>query len=146
MDHDVDVIRVVERRGGSIERGIVEVPFRRSGLPNEPGEIAPVLLVTGSAAFGGEIILVPPIELGLGRQRRLVGFLAADQITLTETRALQRSGHNAATMSAVRAPQSKPARVAFPIRSASIKATISSATTDCWPLRNVSPERNRVVP
>ena len=37
-------------------------------------------VVAGPAAFGGEIILVPPLELGLRRQRHLAGFLAADQI------------------------------------------------------------------
>ena len=41
----------------------------------------PVFVVAGPAAFGGEIILVPPLQLGLRRQRRLAGFLAADQIT-----------------------------------------------------------------
>ena len=38
------------------------------------------LLVAGPAAFGREVELVPPFELGLGRQRHLAGFLAADQI------------------------------------------------------------------
>jgi hypothetical protein len=40
----------------------------------------PVFVVADPAAFGGEIILVPPLKLGLRRQRRLAGFLAADQI------------------------------------------------------------------
>src|SRR5215212_7504330 len=33
------------------------------------------------AAFRGKVILVPPLELSLWRQRQLVGFTAADQIT-----------------------------------------------------------------
>src|SRR6202140_1835600 len=41
----------------------------------------PVFVVAGAAAFGGEIKLVPPLKLGLWRQRHLAGFLAADQIT-----------------------------------------------------------------
>ena len=41
-------------------------------------------------------------------------------------------------MSAVRAPQSKPATIARSISSASISAMVSTATTDCWPLRSVS--------
>jgi hypothetical protein len=49
-------------------------------------------------------------------------------------------------MSAVRAPQSKPATIAFWMPSASIKATMSTAIAACWPLRSVSAERNRVVP
>ena len=52
----------------------------------------------------------------------------------------------AAMMLAVRAPQSKAPMVALLILSASISATISSATAACWPLRTVSFERKRVVP
>ena len=59
---------------------------------------------------------------------------------------MQRSGQSAATMSAVRAPQSKPAMIAFSILSASIKAMMSTATADGWPLRTVSLDRKRVVP
>jgi hypothetical protein len=46
----------------------------------------------------------------------------------------------------VRAPRSKPARIAFSILRASIKAKISTATTDCGPFLGVSLERKRVVP
>ncbi len=35
MDHDADVIQIVEERCGAIERGIIEVPFRRTVLPDE---------------------------------------------------------------------------------------------------------------
>ena len=38
------------------------------------------VLVARPAARGGEITLVPPCELGLGRQRPLVDLPAADQI------------------------------------------------------------------
>jgi hypothetical protein len=60
--------------------------------------------------------------------------------------ALQRCGQSAATMLAVRAPQSKPPIVACSILSASIKATMSVASAAGWPLRNVSLLRKRVVP
>ena len=80
VDDDVDVIRVVERRRAAIEGGIVEAPLRRSGPPDQLGEVAPVLVVAGPAAVGGEVVLVPPLELGLRRQRQLAGFLAADQV------------------------------------------------------------------
>src|SRR5215469_10400908 len=33
MDYDTDVVRIVERLRGAVERGIVEVPFWRSRLP-----------------------------------------------------------------------------------------------------------------
>ena len=39
VDHDVDMIRVVERPGGAIEGGIVEVPLRRRELPNKLGKV-----------------------------------------------------------------------------------------------------------
>ena len=80
VDDDGDVIRIVEGRRAAIERGVVEVPLRRSELPDELRKIVPVFLVAGPAALGGEIELVPPFELGLRRQRHLAGFLAADQI------------------------------------------------------------------
>ena len=55
VDHDGDVIRVVEGRRAAIERGIVEVPLRRSELPDQLRKIVPVFVVAGPAAFGGEI-------------------------------------------------------------------------------------------
>src|SRR5207253_1134752 len=80
MDHDADMIRIVEGRCAALEGGIVEVPFWRSDLPNELRKVVPVFIVAGAAAFGGKIILVPPCELSLWRQRHLASFLAADQI------------------------------------------------------------------
>ena len=80
MDRDVDVIRIVERRRRAIEGGVVKVPFRRGELPDQFCKIVPVFLVAVAAAFGGEIILVPPLQLGLRRKRHLAGLLAADQI------------------------------------------------------------------
>ena len=68
------MVRIVERRGAAIEGGVVEVPLRRGELPDQPGEIAPVLVVARAAALGGEIVLVPPLQLGLRRQRHPVGF------------------------------------------------------------------------
>src|SRR5262249_24663139 len=81
MDHDADVIRVVEGRGTTIERGIIEVPLRRRELPNELREVVSISVVAGPAALGGKVILVPPLELGLWRQRFLASFLTADQVT-----------------------------------------------------------------
>src|SRR5690242_13922636 len=45
VDHDADVIRVVERRCAPLERRVAEVPFGRGELPDELVEVAPVLLV-----------------------------------------------------------------------------------------------------
>jgi hypothetical protein len=81
MDDDCHVIRVVERRGAAIERGVVEFPLWRRKLPDELRKLAPVLVITGPAAFGGEAELIPPLQLGARRQRRLAGLLAANQIS-----------------------------------------------------------------
>ena len=80
VDHDRHVIRVVERGGAALERGVVEVPLRRGRPPDEPRELAPVALVPGPAALGREVVLVPPLPLGLRRQRQLAGLLTSDQI------------------------------------------------------------------
>ena len=81
MDHDADMIRVLEGRGAPIERRVIEVPARRSEPPDELRKIAAICLVAGAAAFRGEIELVPPFELGFRWQRHLVGVSAADQVT-----------------------------------------------------------------
>jgi hypothetical protein len=51
VDHDADMIRVVEGRGAAREGGLVEVPFRRSDLPDELCKVAPVSLVAGPASI-----------------------------------------------------------------------------------------------
>ena len=66
MDHDGDVVRVVERRRSAIERGIVEIPFRRCDLPDELPEIVPIFVVAEHAAFSGKIILIPPLDSAFG--------------------------------------------------------------------------------
>ena len=81
MDHDRDMIRVVEGGGGAIEQSVIEAPLWRRGLPNELGEVVPVFLIAGAAAFSGEIELIPPLEFRLRWQRLLVGLRRADQIT-----------------------------------------------------------------
>ena len=80
VDDDADVIRVVEGRGAAIERRVIEVPFRRRGLPDQPRKLPPIGLVADAAAFGREVELIPPLELGLGWQRLLVRLPAADQV------------------------------------------------------------------
>jgi len=86
VDHDGDVIRIVECRRAALESGIVEVPFWRSEPPNELGKIAPVFVIAIAAAVGGEIILVPPLQLGTRRQRQPARLLTTDQtVSLQET-------------------------------------------------------------
>src|SRR3546814_2706272 len=43
-------------------------------------KLLPVPCVAGLAPFGGEIVLVPPFEFGLRRQRHPARLTAADQI------------------------------------------------------------------
>src|SRR5262245_58365543 len=62
VDRNGDVIRIVEGRRRPIERGVVEIPLRRRGLPDESSKVARVFFVAGLAAVGGEVILVPPFE------------------------------------------------------------------------------------
>src|SRR6266478_2244618 len=81
MDHEADMIRIVEVRGTALERSIVEDPLWRSNLPNEFRKVVPVFIVADPASFRGKIILVPPFELSLWRQRHLADFLSADWIT-----------------------------------------------------------------
>jgi hypothetical protein len=80
VNHDVDVVRVVEGCGATVERRLVEVPLGRGRLPDEPGEFASMFVVAGPATFGGEVELVPPGQLRRRWQWRLVSGLAADQV------------------------------------------------------------------
>ena len=80
VDHDVDVVRVVERRRGAVEGGVVDVPLRRGDPPDQPGELARVAPVAEPAPLGREVEQVPPAELGLRRQRLLVDLDAPDQV------------------------------------------------------------------
>src|SRR5690348_4156321 len=45
MDHDADMIGIVEGGGAALEGGLVEVPFGRSELPDELREIMAVFVV-----------------------------------------------------------------------------------------------------
>jgi hypothetical protein len=48
VNRDGNVVRVVERCRGAIERGIIELLPRRSDLPNQLREIAPLFVVADS--------------------------------------------------------------------------------------------------
>src|SRR5258708_17935637 len=67
VGYDRDMIGVVERSGGAIKRGIIEIPLRRSELPDQLREVVPVFVIADPAAFGGKIKLVPPLQFGLWR-------------------------------------------------------------------------------
>src|ERR1700743_2363907 len=48
VDDDADVIVIVEGGRAAIEGGVVEIPFRRSELPNQLRKIVPVFFVTST--------------------------------------------------------------------------------------------------
>src|SRR5262249_3704929 len=81
MDRNRNMVRIFEGGRAALERGVIEIPFRRSLLPDQLRKIVPVLVVAFPAAFGREIKLIPPFEFRLWRQRNLARFLATDQIT-----------------------------------------------------------------
>ena len=74
VDDDVDMVWVFERFRAANERRIVERPLRRREFPDQLREIVPVFLVARASAIGGEIELIPPLQLRFGRKRRLRGF------------------------------------------------------------------------
>ena len=76
-----DMARIVEGNSGAIEYGVVEILLRRCELPDQPREIMSIFVIAGLATVGGEVILVLPLQLRCGRQRRLVRLLVADQVT-----------------------------------------------------------------
>ncbi len=49
--YDLDMIRIVERRGAALERGVVEIPLWRCDLPDEFRKVAAVFVITGAAAL-----------------------------------------------------------------------------------------------
>src|SRR5215207_3950229 len=59
VDHDIHMIRIIEGCCAAIKSSVVEVPFGRSDLPDQLREIVPVFVVSGPAAFGGEVKLIP---------------------------------------------------------------------------------------
>ena len=81
VNHDRDVIRVVEGLCAALEGRVIEIPLRRSELPDQLGKLAAIHFIAGPAAFGREIELIPPLQFGFRRQRLLAGLLAADQVS-----------------------------------------------------------------
>ena len=146
VNDDGDVVRIIQSCRAAVKRGIVEVPIRRSDLPNELRELAPIFVVAIAAALRGKIVLIPPLKLRLWGQRYLAGFLVADQITAYGNQGLAAFRPQGRDNVGRACPPIKPRQRRFSILSASINATTSAATAACWPLRSVSLERNRVVP
>ena len=80
MDSNGDVVRIIERRRAAVEGGVIEAPLGRRDLPDELGEVVRVFLIADTASLGGEVELVPPLQLRGRRQRLLARLLVADQI------------------------------------------------------------------
>ena len=55
IDHDGDMIRILEGGRAAVECGIVEVPLRRRDLPDQLRKIVPIFVIAGAAALGRKI-------------------------------------------------------------------------------------------
>src|ERR1700750_1741329 len=64
VDHDIDVIRVIERRRATQKRCLIEFPLRRRELPDQLGKITPVFGITFATALCRKVVLIPPLKLG----------------------------------------------------------------------------------
>ena len=69
MHHDVDEVRVVERRGGSVIGGVVEAPLGRPESPQQSAQRLPVQGQASATPLAVEVVLVPQALLVLGRRR-----------------------------------------------------------------------------
>src|SRR5207253_2255334 len=78
---DFDVRGIVEGCGAAIVDCVVEVPTGRGELPDELVELVSVFLVPKPSAFGGEVVLVPPLILRPREQRIPARRLAADEVS-----------------------------------------------------------------
>src|SRR5258708_26192284 len=76
VDDDADMIGIVEGCCATIKGGVIEVPFRRSNLPDELGKLLTVFFVSHPTPFCLKIKLVPPLPLRLLSQRHFAAFLA----------------------------------------------------------------------
>jgi hypothetical protein len=72
LDRHRDEVGVVEARRGRVKGRIVELPVRRPQMPQQPGDVAAVLLEPGMSALGVEIPLIPE-AMFLRRRGRMAG-------------------------------------------------------------------------
>src|SRR6266576_2317884 len=75
-----DVIRILDRLRGAIERLLVKFPLRRRSLPNQFREVTSISLVAFPASIRCKVELVPPLQFGRWRQRGPTRLLARDKI------------------------------------------------------------------
>ncbi len=70
VQHDVDIVGIVEGHRGTFQRGVIEVPVRRVARPDHFGDFAPVGGETGSATLGQEVVEVPEAGFQVRPDRR----------------------------------------------------------------------------
>ena len=63
VERDTNEIRIFKRLCRALERFVIERPFRRGLMPDEPVEVLGVLGVTSLTAVCGEIKQIPPFVL-----------------------------------------------------------------------------------
>src|SRR5690349_7887585 len=61
MDHDGDMVGIVEGGSGTFIGGVIELPAWRRELPDQLVEVMPVLVIAGTSSVGGEVELIPPL-------------------------------------------------------------------------------------
>src|SRR5476651_2665074 len=69
LDHNVDIVGIIEGGRGLVEGGIPEVPVGRPQLPQYFGDVAAIPGEAGAATLGVEIVLVPEAMLLRGGDR-----------------------------------------------------------------------------
>src|SRR5947209_7659841 len=70
VQHDLDVVGIVEGHRGAVQRGVIEGPVRRVACPDHPRDVAPVRGETGAATLGQEVVEVPETGFEVGPDRR----------------------------------------------------------------------------
>src|SRR6185295_483729 len=81
VNHNLNMVRIIKRRGTAIIGCVIEVPFWRGELPDEFIKVTRVFFVACSTALSCEIELIPPVQFSFRWQRHPVRRLTTDQIT-----------------------------------------------------------------
>lgn len=131
MNDDVDVVGIVEGRGGASIGVVVELPRRRRVMPNELVEVARVVAIAAQAALGGEVVLIPPTPFRLGREGLLVGFQIHDDVAADSDKCRHSIGPYGCDDIGVAGTPVESPRMADGILRASMKSMTSVASAAC---------------
>src|SRR3954468_18780609 len=82
VQHHLDVVRVVESLGGTVQDVVPEGPRRRVAGPDHLGDVTTVRGEAGAAALGEEVVEVPEPGLQLGPDRVPRRGQVLDEVTV----------------------------------------------------------------